>query len=63
MILLSRIMIQNPQLESFEELMATIVRYADEGETLFEPDIKPPYTDTPRNWQDVLEAAFVWGDR
>jgi hypothetical protein len=22
-------------------------------------DIKPPYFDTPDNWEDVLEAAFT----
>ncbi len=63
MISLSQIMIRNPQLESFQQLIATVERYAGDGEILFEPDIKPPYPDTPRNWQDVLEAAFVWGHR
>ena len=29
------------------------------GERFLHMDIKPPYFDTPENWQDVLEAAFT----
>jgi hypothetical protein len=35
------------------------VRKLAAGERFLHMDIKPPYFDTPENWQDVLEAAFT----
>lgn len=60
MLYLSEVLIQNPQLENFEELLATITRRAQEsGELFFKIDVKPPYPDTPENWEDRLEGSFV----
>jgi hypothetical protein len=28
------------------------------GELFFRMDVKPPYPDTPEDWEDRLEAAF-----
>jgi len=60
MLYLSEVMIQNPQLNTFAELLQTITRRAQEtGELHFKIDVKPPYPDTPENWEDRLEGAFV----
>lgn len=58
MLKLSEILIANPQLESFDELIPLIKDVARSGERFFRMDIKPPYQDTPPDWEDRLEAAF-----
>jgi len=56
---LSEILLQNHHIETFEELIEVVRRKAGEGEIFFRIDIKPPYPDTPPNWEDLLEGAFV----
>ena len=55
---LSEILLQEHDIESFAELVAA-VRELAARERFLHMDIKPPYFDTPENWQDVLEAAFT----
>lgn len=57
MLNLSELMIQNPQFQSFDELVEA-VKEARQGQMFFRIDVKPPYPDTPENWEDRLEAAF-----
>jgi hypothetical protein len=59
MLWLSEILLQNPQLESFEDLKDEIATRAAAGERFFRMDIKPPFTDTPPDWEDRLEAVFT----
>ena len=60
MLYLSEVMIQHTELESFEELVEIIRDRAKNGnERFFRIDVKPPFTDTPENWEDRLEAAFT----
>lgn len=59
MIYLSEILIQNPDLESFEDLKEALVILAQKGELFFSMDVKPPFFDTPANWEDRLEAVFT----
>lgn len=62
-ILLSDIIIRHPEIDSFEELLAT-VRHITSADMLFlEFDVKPDYRDTPRDWQWQLEGAFIGGPR
>ncbi len=63
MVALSEILIANPQFVSFAQVVATVKAVGEDGERFFQPDIKPDFPDTPRNWEDVLEAAFIWGNR
>jgi len=58
MLWLSEILLQEQQLESFEGLIKKIQERAQAGEMFFRIDVKPPYQDTPENWEDRLEAAF-----
>ena len=58
MLKLSDILVANKEIESFEELAPIIQEIARGGERFFRIDLKPPYPDTPENWEDRLEAAF-----
>ncbi|HIP52992.1 MAG TPA: sulfur relay protein DsrC [Chromatiales bacterium] len=58
MLHLSEVLIQNPQVESFDELLK-IVKEASKSEMFFRIDVKPPFSDTPEDWEDRLEAAFT----
>ena len=58
MLNLSEVLIQNPQIETFDEL-AGIIKERSKTEIFFRIDVKPPYSDTPENWEDRLEAMFT----
>ena len=58
MLKLSQIMVSNQQIESFEELVPIIQEIARGGERFFRMDVKPPFPDTPEDWEDRLEAVF-----
>ncbi len=59
MIYLSEILIQNSQVNSFEELCKVITAVAQaSNEFHLKIDIKPNYGDTPGDWEDKVEAAF-----
>ena len=59
MLLISEIMIGNPQIDDFEELVVMLKAISDSSdERFFRMDVKPDYQDTPENWEDRLEAAF-----
>jgi hypothetical protein len=34
------------------------VREGAKTERFFRMDLKPPFPDTPENWEDILESAF-----
>ena len=58
MLKLSEILVANQDIESFDELIPLVQAVARSGERFFRMDVKPPYPDTPENWEDRLEAAF-----
>ncbi len=58
MLYLSQVMIANQDLESFDDLKAIIREFAARGEMFLRFDVKPPFPDTPNDWEDQLEAAF-----
>lgn len=58
MLYLSEVMMQNPDLETFEELIQ-VVKTRKKTEMFFRIDVKPPFSDTPADWEDRLEAAFT----
>ena len=63
MLHLSHVMIAHPDLASFEDLGPLLKDYARQGERFFRMDVRPPYPDTPENWEDILEAAFSSANR
>lgn len=58
MLKLSDILVQHKEIESFEDLAPIIQDIARSGERFFQIDLKPPYPDTPEDWEDRLEATF-----
>jgi hypothetical protein len=58
MLYLSEIMMQHPEVESFEQLLKVVQEHARQA-IFFRIDVKPPFSDTPENWEDRLEAAFT----
>jgi hypothetical protein len=58
MLYLSEILIPHYELESFEELVKLVGQAKETGERFFRMDVRPPFSDTPDNWEDRLEAAF-----
>ena len=58
MLKLSDILVAHKEVESFDELVPLIRKVARGGERFFRMDVKPPYPDTPENWEDRLEAVF-----
>ncbi|MCB1829630.1 MAG: sulfur relay protein DsrC [Chromatiaceae bacterium] len=58
MLHLSEVLMQHPEVESFEELVAK-VKERSKTEMFFRIDVKPQFSDTPENWEDRLEAAFT----
>ena len=57
MLHLSNILLQHHELKSFSELVIK-VRELAATEFFFQMDIKPPFPDTPQNWESVLESVF-----
>ena len=56
-VLAHRQLLQHHELESFAQLVAK-VRERAQSEMFFQMDIKPPFADTPDNWESVLESTF-----
>jgi len=59
MLYLSEVLIQEHELSTFQELMDVIKQRAHEGERFFQMDVKPPFKDTPDNWEERLESVFT----
>ena len=58
-ILISDIIIQHPEINSFDELLAAVRHISSDDMLFLEFDVKPDYRDTPRDWQWQLEGAFI----
>lgn len=58
MLWLSEIMLQHHDIASFQDLVPLVQEAARNGEIFFRMDVKPPYGDTPDDWEDQLESAF-----
>ena len=59
MLWLSELLMQSHHLESFEQLEQAVNDKAKQGEMFFRMDVKPPFPDTPENWEERLEAKFT----
>ena len=58
MLHVSDILIERHDLGSFAELVEAVRTHARK-ERVLRIDVKPPFADTPENWEDVLESAFT----
>ncbi|HKK05664.1 MAG TPA: sulfur relay protein DsrC [Gammaproteobacteria bacterium] len=59
MLWLSEMLLQHHELESFEQLTELLRERARAGEMFFSMDVKPPFHDTPEDWETRLEAIFT----
>ncbi|WP_018232016.1 hypothetical protein [Thioalkalivibrio thiocyanodenitrificans] len=59
MLWLSEVLMQNHDLQSFQELLELVRQRAREGERFLSSDVKPPFPDTPPDWEEQIEAAFT----
>ena len=57
MLHVSNLLLQHQEISSFEEFLE-VVKLNAKNEIFFRIDLKPPYPDTPDNWEMMLEAAF-----
>ncbi len=47
------------EMECFEDLVKAVHEQARaKNQRFFRMDVRPPFADTPDNWEDRLEAAF-----
>ena len=58
MLYLSEVMMQHPEVDTFEKLLE-VVKERSKTEMFFRIDVKPPFSDTPDNCEDRLEATFT----
>lgn len=59
MLTLSKILLEQHELSSFGQLIDLIKTRAGAGETFLQFDVRPPFADTPEDWEAQLEAAFT----
>jgi hypothetical protein len=62
-VLISDIIIQHPEIKSFQELMDAVRGITSNDMLFLNFDVKPDFRDTPRDWQWQLERAFTGGKR
>ena len=58
MLMLSDLLIGN-DVDSYADLVEAVQAVAKQGEMFFQMDVKPPFPDTPDNWEEQLEAKFT----
>ena len=58
MLWISELILQT-QPSTFAALASLVRQSALEGDRFLRMDVKPPYPDTPENWEDRLEVAFT----
>ncbi len=58
MLYLSTLLIEEKDIETFDELLNVIRLRAKDGEIFIRLDLKPPFPDTPENWEDKVESVF-----
>lgn len=59
MLWLSEMLMQNPDIQSFSELLERVRERARQGERFMSSDVRPPFPDTPVDWEERVEAAFT----
>lgn len=59
MLWLSEVLLEGHDMESFKELTQAVAAKGKAGEMFFRMDVKPPFMDTPDNWEEQLESAFT----
>tara|TARA_Y100000385_G_scaffold261637_1_gene292577 strand:- start:777 stop:971 length:195 start_codon:yes stop_codon:yes gene_type:complete len=58
MLYLSALLIERKDVETFDDFLVAVKEKAAGGERFIRFDLKPPFPDTPNNWEDRVESAF-----
>jgi hypothetical protein len=58
MLYLSALLIERKDVETFDDFLVVVKEKAAGGERFIRFDLKPPFPDTPNNWEDRVESAF-----
>lgn len=59
MLRLSELLIAHHELASYGELKALIAERIEAGERFLSLDVRPPFPDTPEDWEAQLESFFT----
>lgn len=59
MLYLSELLLREHQLDNFDELVKVIIKEAKSGQMFLSSDVRPPFVDTPEDWEVILENAFT----
>jgi len=60
---LSDILQQEHEMATFEDLLEILRNRARSGEVHMNIDVRPPFQDTPKDWENRCEVAFTFPDR
>ena len=63
LIKVSDLVIEHPEVRSFQDLKRLVVAAAKSGYRFLQFDVKPEFVDTPRDWDFILENDFYRGER
>jgi len=58
MLAVSEVLLQEHDIETFDAFLKIVRERAQAGEVFLQIDVKPPYGDTPEDWEERVEAAF-----
>ena len=58
MLYLSALLIERKDVETFDEFLEAVREKAASGERFIRFYLKPPFPDTPTNWEDRVESVF-----
>jgi len=60
---LSDVLQQEHEMATFEDLLEILRNRARNGEIHMNIDVRPPFQDTPKDWENRCEVAFTFPDR
>lgn len=63
MMYLSDILKQDHELDNFDDLLEVLRERARQGELHMNIDVRPPFQDTPKDWENRVEVAFTFPNR
>jgi hypothetical protein len=63
MFYLSDILKTNHEVDNFDGLLEILREKARQGELHMNIDVRPPFQDTPKDWENRCEVVFTFPDR
>lgn len=60
---LSDVLQQEHEMATFEDLLEVLRNKARAGEVHMNVDVRPPFQDTPKDWENRCEVSFTFPER